>query len=55
MKTKERTAGNGPVCISNPEHGESIVLPSKRAWCPHHAHDAKDAPSAWLDKQEAKP
>jgi hypothetical protein len=47
----ERSSGNGPVCITDPDHKESIILPSGRAWCPHHAHDHKDAPTPWLDKQ----
>jgi hypothetical protein len=49
-------ANMGKVCIGDPEHGPSLVLPSGREWCPDHAHDgnAKTKPTpSFLDKQQA--
>ena len=50
-------AGNGRDCITHPEHGQSIVLPSGREWCPAQSHDGKrgdpgiDPTTPFLDKQ----
>jgi hypothetical protein len=56
MRPQRTTMANmGRVCISDPEHGPSLML-DKREWCPDHAHDGnattKPTPS-FLDKQEA--
>jgi hypothetical protein len=59
MKVQRQAMANeGRVCLTNPNHGPSLVMRSGREWCPHQWHDGnrekKRKPTAsFLDKQEA--
>lgn len=58
MKGQQTTLANmGRVCFIDPEHGASLILDSKREWCPHRDHDGtgegKDKTPSMLDRQEA--
>jgi len=55
--TRQTLANEGRVCLTNPEHGHSLVMASGREWCAHQTHDGnreqeRKPTTPWLDKQK---
>lgn len=56
MNKRQSVANEGRVCLTDHDHGPSLILPSGREWCPSQSHDGggkrKRKPTTpWLDKQ----